>query len=326
MKAFKGFGLAGSVAIVGASLGSPAALAQPRHAEPASILIFPCFDSRPHRGTLITVTNTNRSTIHCPDDRNLRVGAIDVLYTYIDGENCREFNILESLTPGDTLTVFADQHNPEMNTGWLWVEARDQSSGDPVDFDYLIGSAIIVDMDLDFLNSYTPFPFRGLPDGGEGPDEDGCGRQLTDVNLDTFADFDGIEYDFFPDDLLLDQFFQERGIVSNELALMSTEPMQTVVQLEIRNNRERAFSADLPFDCFTKGPLGAISNVFGRLLGDPNELRTSSGGSLQTGWVRFSSDDGILGVFTHKITGTTFSGGRELQYENTQVARLERVD
>ncbi|MBI3844582.1 MAG: hypothetical protein HY292_08085 [Planctomycetes bacterium] len=318
--------LAGSLALVAGTALGPAAFAQPVHAQPGSILIFPLFDARPHKGTLISVTNTNQSTLHCANDRTQRQGDVDVLYTYIDGETCLEFNVTEHLTPGDTLTVFADQHNPESNFGWLWVDARDPVSGDPIDFDFLIGSAIIVDTDLDFLFSYTPYPFRGLPNGDSGPGTDACGREFTDVNEDSFADFDGVEYDFFPDELLLDQFFQENGPFADEVTLMSTEVQQTSVTLLTKNNREQSFSRSLTFDCWTRGPLGLISNVFGQLGGDPNELKTSQGQSLQTGWIRFRSNDPMLGVFMHNVTGTSLAGGRELQYIGTQTARLPRID
>ncbi len=316
----------GSLALGSLALLAPAALAQPRHAEPGSILIFPNIDSRPHKGTLVSVTNTNRSTQACPDDRTQRIGGVDVLYTYIDGENWLEFNTREHLTPGDTLTVMADQHNPELNFGWLWVEARDPVSGDPIDFDYLIGSAIVVDRDLDFLFSYTPYPFRALPEEDSGAGPDACGREFTDVNDDAIADFDGVEYDFFPDDLLLDQFFEEGGLFQDEITLLSTEMSQTSVTLLTKNNREQGFSRGLTFECWTRGPLGLISNIFGRLNGDPDELRSPTGVSLQTGWVRFLSDDPMLGVFMHKVSGTSMAGGSELQYEGTQVARLFRVD
>ena len=107
---------------------------------------------------------------------------------------------------------------------------------------------------------------------------------------------------------------------------MSTEVQQTSVTLLTKNNREQSFSRSLTFDCWTRGPLGLISNVFSHLGGDPDELKTSQGQSLQTGWIRFRSDDPMLGVFMHNVTGTSMAGGRELQYIGTQTARLPRID
>jgi hypothetical protein len=326
MKSLPGSLFQSLLALAAGGMLAPPALSQPRHAEPGSILIFPCFDARPRKGTLVTVTNTNKNTQRCSQDRYLRNGDVDVLYTYIDGENWLEFNVTERLTPGDTLTVLANEHNPESNHGWLWVEARDPVSGEAIDFDFLIGSAIIVDTDVDFLFSYTPYAFRGLPEGGGGAGTDACDRDFTDLNDNRAADFDGEEYDLFPDELLLDQFFQEAGPFRDELTLLSTSMQGTSVTLLVHNNREQSFSRGFTFDCWTRGPLGLISNVFGRLNGDPDELRMSTGRSVQTGWIRFRSADPILGVFMHRVRETPLAGGRELQYQGTKVARLERVD
>ena len=149
------------------------------HAQPGSVLIFPLFDSTEQNGTLISVTNTNTSTQGC-DENNMRVGDICLHYIYInhnpddpgtegDEESCLEFDRFECLTPGDTLTVAADQHNPQLLDGWLWIEARDPETLDPVAYNYLIGSAIIVESATEFVWSYTPYSFKGLPTNGDQP-------------------------------------------------------------------------------------------------------------------------------------------------------------
>jgi hypothetical protein len=318
-----------------AALGAaPMALAQPTHSEPASFLIFPLFDARPGMGSIITITNTNRSRVRC-DHGFGRAGDVEILYVYINGRSCRETNLSELLTPGDTLTVFADVHDPgagDDEQGWLYVEALDPQTQNPIDFDFLIGSAMIVNTGTDFIDAYTPYSFKALTSSG---DNDGCDRSSTDVNGDGQADFDNIEYEFFPQTLILDRFFQEDSRFQNEIALMTTVGVErprvdpvcaTALYFNNRENRTRdggdngfcqgPNSRTFCFNCFTRGPLGSLFRGSLVLNGDPNELRVRNI-PIQTGWLRLSNTDPILGVFFDRIVvspAKIFEGGRELWY------------
>ena len=133
------------------------------HAVPASVLIYPLFNSAEDCGTIITVTNLNTSRVSC--DSFYLSGDICAHFTYLNNEDgrCFEFDRLECLTPGDTITVLASEHNPEMEEGWLWVEALDPSTLERIVFNSLIGSAIIVESGFNYSWSYTPYSFRALP-------------------------------------------------------------------------------------------------------------------------------------------------------------------
>ncbi len=296
------------------------ALAQPKHGEAGSALIFPLVDSREGHGTIVTVTNTNTSRRSC--GRGVLEGDVRVRYTYFGFEErtvrCEEFNRFEDLTPGDTLTVIAERHNPEMVVGWLWVEAEDPETGDPIDFDFLTGSAIVVDKGTNLSFGYTPYSFRGLPENGSsGADETPCGNRITDVDGDSRADFNGVEYDFFPLYLHLDSFFQEGGNpdFASELTLFSLRfSSKTNLSFLIFNNNETVFSRGTQMDCFFRNSLRAISGVVTNLGGDPTELEFPGPRSAQTGWLRIRGDAPILGVFAQSINGSTFVQGRELQF------------
>ncbi|MBI1849240.1 MAG: hypothetical protein HYR85_02745 [Planctomycetes bacterium] len=276
------------------------------------------------------MTNTNDDRTYCPDD-DFRAGDVVLHYVYIDGATWREFDRDEPLTPGDTLSVLADNHNPEMDSGFLTVKALDPVTLEAIDFDYLIGSAIVVQSDFNFLWGYTPYSFRGNADDDTQTD---CSRIPTDADGDGFADFDGSEYDTFPKTLFIDSFFQETGNFGNLLVLLSTAGMsyQNEVNFLIWNNREQKFSRNIKFQCFLATNLKSISNVAGRLNGDPNELGRSP---IQTGWVSIaggrvldlagnqavdaetSSDivnAPLLGVFMQTITGSEFSVGNALHF------------
>jgi len=307
--------------------------AQPAHARPGSALMFPVYDSRPSAGTLITVTNTNSSRVSCGNQYTK--GDVCVHYVYFDSEQCLEFDKTECLTPGDTLTLLADKHNPEGTIGWLWVEARDPETGEAIDYDYLTGSAILVYADgddQDFLWSYVPYTFRAQrPDCGPQSD---CGYCYTDVApANGSADFNGAEYDKFPDTLYLDNFFAEEGTpdVSNGLYLMIPDGIggQTF-KLDIRtwDNNETPYSKLTTIGCWFGGSLGSLTSVVKEVnlkQGAANELPYGNH-FIYTGWMRFQVREsgsldklGLLGAFFHEINGTQnpFAAGRELQYTGT---------
>jgi hypothetical protein len=299
---------------------------EPVVGQPASALIFPLVDSRTSHGTIISVTNTNSDRTQC-DDSTFRFGDVCLHYTYFGFDDsrsfCREFDLDECLTPGDTLTVLADQHNPNMEIGWLWVEARDPETGEAIQFNYLIGSALVVDTELEFLSRYLPYGFKAWCVYGA----DRCGHGFTDCNSNGAADF-GREYDAWPETLFLDSFFQEGGTVptfSDQIALASCETSGTTfVDTFVWNNRERRFSRDFDFVCHFLGTIGDIQVVAGNLNGDPNELVLGSR-SLQTGWLHLTGVNApILGVFIQRITGTSFGGGDVLEYDGIAPCSLQR--
>ena len=313
---------------------SHVAMAQPAHLQPGSVLVFPLYDSSPGAGTVICVTNLNDSTIYC-DETDYREGDIFVHYQYIDGETWNEFDRYEYLTPGDTLCVLADLHNPEQDKGFLVVSAVDPSNLDRlVDFDYLIGSTIVVQSGLNFLWSYTPYSFRGI-----GDSSDACALDSPDADNgddDGAIDWDGQEYDVFPRELFIDSFFQETASFTNQLTLMTTAGRD--YEAEIRylfwNNIEEKFSRSDRITCWWQGALSEISAIVANLGGDDNELGQ---GAIETGWASITGDriiDGagnpvlmdddstqaiapLLGVFAQFITASDFAAGHALHYRGT---------
>jgi hypothetical protein len=324
MKKSLGFALAAAAALVA---GATTAQAQPRHLQPASVLVYPYFDSTPGAGTIISVTNTNDDRTFCADE-DFRGGDVVAHYVYIDGENWREFDRFEPLTPGDTLSVLADSHNPEMNRGFLYVKALDPVTLDLIDFDYLIGSAIVVQSEFNFLWGYTPYAFRGLADDAT---QDGCNRIVINAGSQEVF-FDGASYDQFPSELFIDSFFEQRNSFGNLLVLMSTAGQDFINEILFLfwNNREQKFSRTFKFVCWVATDLKSISNVVARLNGDPDELGRNP---VQTGWADITGvntldlagnpaeRDGnligpppILGVFMQTIKSTAFSTGHALHY------------
>jgi len=312
-------------------VGSMSAMAQPKHLEPGSALVFPLFDSTPGAGTVICVTNVNDDRTYC-GDTDLRAGDIMLHYQYIADETWFEFDRFEMLTPGDTLCVIADQHNPEGERGFLLVSAVNPNDMDTkVDFDYLIGSAIVVQSGLNFLWTYTPYAFEGNP----GSNPSACSMDATDDDNDGAVDFDGTEYSMFPEDLFIDSFFEESGQFENSLTLLTTAGGDYIAHVDFLfwNNIEEKFSRTFEFTCWWTGALSDISSIVLDLGGDPEELGVSD---VETGWASINggritdlagnpvldaSDAAavppLLGVFAQFITSQDFSAGHALHYRGT---------
>ncbi|MBI3844673.1 MAG: hypothetical protein HY292_08560 [Planctomycetes bacterium] len=312
-----------AVAALAMGLVAGMAQAQPRQLEPASLLIFPMYRAAAGAGTVISVTNINDDRTYCPDE-DFRAGDIVAHYDYIDGQTWREFDRYEPLTPGDTLSVIVADHNPDSESGFLVVTAVNPQDLQPIRFNYLIGSAIVVESNLNFMWQYEPYGFNGLADPGP---TNPCDRVITDLDGDGARDFDGAEYDFFPRRLFVDSFFEERGQFGNELTLLSTAGQDFVneVSFLIWNNNEQKFSRIYKFTCWTNVALSAVSQIATRLGGRTDEL--------QTGWVSIDGsrvvdlsgnpvpDNGgnatrppLLGVFMQVIRNTQFSDGHALHF------------
>jgi len=317
--------LVGGIATLALAAFTTTAFAQPwsdgpRHLTPGSILIFPLFDSN-QGNTIINITNTNTDSSDCENGRrDGKTGDVTVHYTYIDGVTWEEFDLFEVLTPGDTLSVLARGHNHEQQKGWLWVEATDiEEDTRAIDFDYLIGSALVVKTDVDFEWEYAPYTFRALVEeqGDQSKGLTSCDFYFVDGPYDqsdtdsTQVNFDGSEYDYFPETLYIAQFFGEGEseefegrVFANKLYLLSTAPFGTDLSILIWNNNEERCSRTFSFDCWTEVALSDISKC--ALQENLNEDSDNSELlSIPYGWVSFNSNDGILGCFVQTITPST---------------------
>jgi len=269
-----------------------AAAAQPADLVPSSVLLFPTVDSREGsgKGTIISVTNTNASRIVSPTN-NLRAGDVQVHYYYIEGLEPYNnvFNRQEFLTPNDMITVLAGSHNPEMEIGYLLCVAQDPETERAISFNYLIGDEVIVDVAQNKLWSIPAIGFRALVTGGA---RDNNGRLFTDVNLNGAVDFDGVEYDFYPDVLFLSSFFEQSATMEAELILVSGlgSWYRVDVNFLFYDNEEDVFSRDYAFTCWTSEKLSNISAVTRNLGGTTDEVAS--------GWARIDGDFAI-----HTLTG-----------------------
>jgi len=296
---------------------------------PASVLIYPLFDSSGGTGTVVCVTNTNANRSYCPTEDH-RVGDVLLHYLYIDGEDCGEFDRYEYLTPGDTLCVIASEHNPDSDRGYLVVTALDPDDEALLGFDHLVGSAIVVESDLNFLWSYRAV---GMQTGYVVEDcLDVRNPDAFPGDQDGVPDYDGVEYSKFPEKLILDSFFEEGGPhrFTSRLTLLATSgpSYENETQFTIWNNAETKYSRSFKFTCWWSGPLSDISAIVADLGGDEGEI----GHQTENGWIEIAGSrildlagnplkraDGVrnatpalLGVFMQGIESTPFAYGHGL--------------
>ena len=294
--------LFGLIALIAALAGT--GFAQPADLIPSSVLLFPTVDSRAGqgKGTVISVTNTNASRIVSPTN-NLRYGDVQIHYYYVEGMEPfnNVFNRKEILTPNDTLTVLAGTHNPEMEVGYLLVVAEDPESDDAINFNFLIGDEIVVDAAQNKLWSIPAIGYRAVNTGGM---IDNNGRLKTDLNSNASVDFDGREYDLYPDELYISSFFEQSATMEGELILVSALGSYYRVDVDFLfyDNEEDVYSRDFEFTCWTSVKLSDVSKVTRNLGGTAAEPAT--------GWARIDGDKAIHILtgkrWTNEMSGTNY--------------------
>jgi hypothetical protein len=249
------------------------------HDEPGSLLIFPYVDASPSGATLVSVTNT----FAADDDCGNQYDAGDVLlhWIYIDEESCLQYDRFEFLTQLDHLMVHARRHNPSGGRGYLVVLAKDPETEALRNFNHLVGEAFVIEEAGEIAWTYEAIAFRAL----EGTVEFPCDRPNPDVDQDGSADFDGIEYEMFPKELLVPSFLEQRSpdLVSRLVLLSTAGPgYSNEYELLIHNNNEVVFSAGHRFVCWMAEPLAEVAPITGYLMGDPDE----SIAGIESGWIR----------------------------------------
>jgi len=291
---------------------APNALADGR--EPGSLLIFPEFDNRVANVTMFTVTNTNTDRTHNPTT-NLPNGTIKVHFIYVGRFDalgnplpCTEVNTEITLTPADTFSFLTRTHNPNQNQGFMYAFAKHPTTGEPADFDYLIGNALFMNGASAIDYSTNPVSLKGVP----------AFPLSTDVDTDGNLDLDGVEYEGMPDEILIPRFLAVGGVLRSELILLGLSggaAFDTVVDLLVYNDNEEVFSAQRQFRCWERVPLDVISGVFTQsFLVTTNHAANEPLGaaSRESGWI-------------HLDGGVAYSTVEQIQDPAIYAVLVERV-
>ena len=252
--------------LIAASLLASSASAQNGVLPPGSLLVFPLLDNSGSSVTWATLTNTNLATSS---------GSVRVELIYVRSSNCLETNRLRTLTPGDTLTVNTKLDSSGLSTGYLYAFARSTSTGAPISFNHLIGTARVINTATAGDYEYQPYVFRAVPAQGSSTDLDGDGRR----------DLNNLEYQSAPDMLFFPRFtghVDSPSVRASHLVLVSLagSVFNTSTNFIVLNDNEEQFSSQASFTCWTRKRLKDISGVF------TNEFLLST---LHTGSENFQS-------------------------------------
>jgi len=279
--------------------------------EPGSLLLFPEYKNTPGNVTVFTVTNANCDFFD---------GHVDVEFRYIDGDNCLESNLKETLTPCDTITFLTSAHAGS-DQGYAYAYARDSTqntsvnpAGTPIVFNHLVGHALVVNGWQSVEYSLNAVSFKALGVEGSSTDRESPGP-VPGVIGDGIRDLDGVEYDEAPDKILIPRFLgqspvlQQRGFHSDLILialsggrLFQSSPVNpsggTTILVHGWNDNEVMFSLEHTFDCWQKLRLGLLrsgdvitpvpgTTAFDNLTlagfgNDPNEINGAPG--LESGW------------------------------------------
>lgn len=253
------------------SLALCAGQAQAGRNDPGSLLVFPEYDTRPGSISLLTVTNVNGDA------------PVGVRFAFVEADTCDVHERRALLSPGDTLTLYPTAQLPAPSRGFCFAYAVDVASGEPIDFDHLVGSEVLLEATSGSECRLNAFAFEGLPGAG----------LATDLDRDGVRDLDGAEYAPAPARLVIPQFFGQSdgppGAWSELILIPLTErSFQTTVDLLIYNDNEDLFTAEFSLACWARVPLASISGLFGnRFLS--NNTNHAAGEILglpgvETGW------------------------------------------
>jgi hypothetical protein len=207
---------------------APTAQAESAGRHPASLLIYPIFDSKPGAGTVISVTNVSTDT------------TIRAHFIYIDAENnWQEFNRFEPLTPRDTYTTLAKAHVSGAKRGFLFIVAED-FSGNGIVANYLIGDEITVDSYNNFLYAVEAIPFCAKAGGSPNRSDDKY-------------EFNGEEYFKVSDKMYVSSFLGNDRDLSTTFIFVALVPGDYLTRLDFTpyNNDEEEFSLGYEFQCWS---------------------------------------------------------------------------
>ncbi|MFH1999171.1 MAG: hypothetical protein ABIK28_05800, partial [Planctomycetota bacterium] len=226
----------------------------------------------------------------------LQTGTIDIMFKFIDGDECFPTDYVERLTPNDTFSFVPSEYNfGKEEVGFLYVYAVDTLAGNPVAFDYLIGTETI--FDIDHLYSFTLKPLS-VRAGTSGPDSD---HKLR---------LDGIEYEQMADEILIPRFFGQ-GPGSSFISPFHSKMIlinltggayfTATAKMLIFNDNEQAFSDIVQFDCWEMKDLIDVSSAtrLAFLEGtnhDPDEVYIDGVLQMETGWMKLNGDSAFSPV------------------------------
>jgi len=223
--------------------------------QPASLLLYPKYDARQGRVSLLTITNTNGN----------KGGDVDVEFRYIDDKmGCHPTGREHRLTPNDTLTMLASTQVPNGSYGYAYAYAKSETdttanpTGEPIVFNHLIGQVLILDGAAAADWSVSSVNFKGI--GAERAPNDDDNDGIRDLNFEFSSDLLP-EYEKAPAELRIPRFIGQQQIDETSvilIALSGGQAFTTTVLVDGYNDNEVASSSQYSFDCWDQPRLTTL--------------------------------------------------------------------
>ena len=326
---------------------------------PGSVLVYPCVTGST---TWVTITNTYdkvgwpydpdgiipNGNVFCffgdnapPEPNNPLIGATRVHLLFFVANDCTVRDAVIDLSPGDHVTFRPEDVGLTQGTeeGWLVAYAGAvQTSGDPEpwSFDFLIGSAWVLDTADDFSFAYNAYAFLSKDNGVLPPAKEEISPTGSDsffsrcererYTNDVYLDFDGTtEYEEWPDVLYLTRFFEDNPVYNNPenldphssllvlVAPLNTHPDERETEITVgnlfwnndENEHGSPFSRTFDMNCHFKSTLRDISMQYANLGGTSEDDEENTGWGLFDGYSvngDFYRDPALLGIFVQLDT------------------------
>jgi hypothetical protein len=246
---------------------------------PASLLLFPYYNTNQGNLAVITITNT------CPDTVYVRL-------VWIDEDDCTPEDQWITLTGYDTFSFIDSAMNPESERGFMYAYVVDAiGSVKEADMDCLIGQEFI-------------FGVWEFPDGKSVVDYgiNAVAFQALSLVADGKLHLDGVEYTAAPKTIYFPRFFgQDNGFYSEVIFINLTggKFYNAFVNLLVYNDNEYSTSTTFEFPCFWFGPLTDVSgstweSFLVNTKHDPLELWDGNANAKdkhkKTGWIEITGD------------------------------------
>ena len=290
------------LALLGPALAlvSFSSLAAAEGRTPGTCLIYPIHRSAPGWFSILNITNTNLA----PATPVSFGGATNVMFHYVNKMpgagggllDCFIVDRVESLTPGDTLSVLSSWHNAANQEGFVVAVAQDPAQfKTDWQFDYLTGSELVVNA-AGGMYSINALPVSSSATWSGETTSNGFG--IENGLLQSMGS-----------EVILDSFL---AVADSQLTMFSPDPLipsgadfgsfpTVVLKLDVFNDNEFQLSATSTFRCWFEESLRDISLVFDESFlanntpHDPAQLDIDGDGlaDLETGWARIRSEVGF---------------------------------
>ena len=250
--------------------------------QPASLLVYPKYDTRPGSLTLLTLVNTDTQA------------STKVELRFVEAQACQATSRTFTLTPNDTLTMVASSQAPVGQLGYVYAYAKStvptaaNPGGEPIVFNRLAGQELHLDGAAAIDWSVNAVAFKGIGRHGGPNDDDQDG--VRDLNW-RFGDGQLSEYEMAPEELHIPRFMGQRTADTSRvilLALSGGSSFTTTVSVRGWNDNEQSFSSTYSFVCWAEPLLTQLASITTenglRSLGDdPQEIFGMT--SRETGWL-----------------------------------------